>query len=352
MSEHSKFTSIGQFRQVIANVNRQSSYIGNDEDGQPMYKEKYENPTITFHGTVKLHGTCSGVSMDNKGEMLVLSRKNIIDINHDNAGFAAFVKKNEDIIRDFFKPFESCLRVNQKVVIYGEWCGKGIQKGVAINQLEKMWVIFAVKVVPNEGQQEDASYYVDCRGIKSEENRIFNIEDFQTFTLDVDFNKPEIANNKILELVDQVEKCCPVGKHFDVNGVGEGIVWSSWENGKRVHIFKTKGEQHAKGGGSKVKTLKPVDEEFEQKKRDFVNNYACKTFRLDQMYTEVFDTLNGGKGDIKKTGDYIKAVVNDVVKEEGDVLVQQGLTTKDVTKLISKVAREYMMDRLNKEVGI
>ena len=354
MSEHSKFTNIGQFRQVVQNVKRTASFKGLDKNGEPIYAETYTLPTINFYGTVKLHGTCSGVSMDHKGEMLVLSRKNIIDINHDNAGFAAFVKKNENAIKDLFKPFKNCLQHNEKVVIYGEWCGKGIQKGVTINQLEKMWVIFAVKIVPfkNDDQDNDSSYYVACNGIRSKEDRIFNIEDFQTFSLDIDFNRPDIANNKMIELVNQVEQCCPVGKYFGVEGVGEGIVWSSWENGRRVHIFKTKGEKHAKSSGSRVKTLKPVNEEFEQKKRDFVNNYACQEFRLDQIYNETFDLLNGGQGDIRKTGDYIRNVMKDVIKEESDMLVQMGLCSKDVTKLIASVAREYMLDRLDKEAGI
>ena len=32
------------------------------------------------------------------------------------------------------------------VTVFGEWCGKGIQKGVAINQLEKMFIIFELKL--------------------------------------------------------------------------------------------------------------------------------------------------------------------------------------------------------------
>lgn len=346
-----KFTDIGQFRNVIKAVKHEASYAGVDADGNAIYNETYELPTIKFYGTPKAHGTNSGVVMDKDKNLEIVSRNRVLSIGNDNAGFAAFVKKNEDVIREFFTSFELCLKTNDKVAIYGEWCGKGIQKGVAVSELDKRWLIFAVKIVPDKDSEETA-YYVSSDGIESPENRIFNMSEFKNYELTIDFTKPETAQNKIIKLVDEVENCCPIGKYFGVTGIGEGIVWTSWVNGKRQYIFKTKGEKHAKGGGPKIKTLKPVNEEFEQKKRDFVNKIACTQSRMTQIYDETFDILNGGEGDIKKTGDYIKAVMQDVIKEESDILVEQELTTKNVTGMIAKVARDYMMDRLNKEAGI
>jgi hypothetical protein len=113
-----------------------------------------------------------------------------------------------------------------------------------------------------------------------------------------------------------------------------------------MNRFKVKGEEHS---ASKVKTLKPVDEAKEKAKIDFVNNHACKGWRLEQMYAEVFDTLNGGKGDINRTGDFLKAVIGDVMKEEADVMVELGLEPKQVNGAISKVARTWFMEQLDRE---
>ena len=352
-NKFSKFTSIGRFRQIKMSIEKEASFDGIDKNGEAMYKKNYTLPILKFHGTIKCHGTNAGVAMDNKGNLTVLSRKRVIDIENDNCGFAAFVKKNEVTIKSFFLAYSRVLKENQQVVIYGEWCGKGIKNGVAISELEKLWIIFAVKIVPiiNADEEIDASFYVPCNGINSPMNRIFNITEFKTFNIEIDFNHPTAANNKIVELVAEVENCCPVGSYFSVMGVGEGIVWSNWRGGKRQHIFKTKGEKHA-NAKSKVKVLKIVDSAFEQKKIDFINNFACKEFRLVQMYDEVFNVLNGGKGSIERTGDYIKAVIQDVIKEEGDVMVNEGLTTKDISKLISRVARNYFLNRLDEDAGI
>ena len=65
-----------------------------------------------------------------------------------------------------------------------------------------------------------------------------------------------------------------------------------------------------------------------------------------------FDVINDGQGDVKRTGEYIKAVIADVLKEEMDVLLDMKLEIKEVNGLISKVSREYMFSRMDAEVGL
>ena len=130
---------------------------------------------------------------------------------------------------------------------------------------------------------------------------------------------------------------------------GEGIVWKNLENGERL-IFKTKDERHAKGSG-KIKTFKPVDEEFENKKRTFVNEIACISWRLEQMYKETQDETIGDIT-IKQTGDFLRKVINDVIKEESDLMVEQGLEPKSINGMVSKVARSYFMSRLDEDIGL
>ena len=130
----------------------------------------------------------------------------------------------------------------------------------------------------------------------------------------------------------------------DIELVGEGVVWVGWYNDVR-HVFKVKGEKHA---NSKVKKLKTVDEAKEKAKIEFAN-YATPAWRLEQMYQETFDTLNGGKGDIKRTGDFLKAVVADVMKEETYKMREMNLEPKDVNGMISKIARKWFMEQLDRE---
>lgn len=48
--------SIEQFRNVIANVNRQFNFVGLDDNGEAIYDHTKIKPKLTFTGTVKLHG--------------------------------------------------------------------------------------------------------------------------------------------------------------------------------------------------------------------------------------------------------------------------------------------------------
>lgn len=68
-----KYPKIGQYRNVVKEV---SDYCEHNNK---------ELPVITFHGTVKLHGTNAGISFDpNTNELQAQSRNRIITPESDN----------------------------------------------------------------------------------------------------------------------------------------------------------------------------------------------------------------------------------------------------------------------------
>jgi hypothetical protein len=225
-----------------------------------------------------------------------------------------------------------------------EWVGKGIQKNVAISNIEKSAFIFGAKITPRPKDENDKplAYWVDSSLVKSSENNIYNIEDYKMYFIDIDFSIPQLSQNKIIEMTIEVENECPVGKAFGYEGIGEGLVFSHvFENGK-VYRFKSKGERHA--GKSKVKTLKEVDDV----KIRLVMEIAEKVtpiWRLSQMLEQACDFMNGGTLDRSKLGDYIRLVINDVIKEEIDILTDAGLEPKDVNKYISNIAKDYFFEQ-------
>lgn len=345
MKKMIKFPSIEQFRTIVANVNRRYNFIGLDENGDAIYDPSLPKPTLTFKGTVKLHGTNAGVSFtagyDQQGsEYWVQSRENIITPEKDNAGFAFFVESKKEAFKKFVEQINSHnlfdLRHNT-VTIYGEWCGGNIQKGVGISNLPKSFFIFGVKVTPHTETEEELkanpAYWIPSHYLKSPDDNIFNIEDFQTFSIDIDFNMPQLVQNKLSELTIAVEDECPVAKSFGFSGIGEGIVWSCEYQGV-VHRFKVKGEKHS---SSKVKTLANVDVEKIESIQKFVE-YAVTESRFKQALENVFP--NEEPIDTKKLGDVIRWVVNDVVKEEMDTMVENKIEPKDVNKYLSTKVRE------------
>jgi hypothetical protein len=348
MKKMVKFPSIEQFRTVVTNINRHYNFVGLDENGDAIYDHTLPKPTLTFKGTVKLHGTNAAVSYNKVGGLWAQSRENIITTEKDNAGFAFFVESNKE---EFQKLVIEVLTANNldsennTVTIYGEWCGGNIQKGVGITNLPKSFFIFGVKVTPHTETEEELkskpAYWVEYNYLRAPHYRIYNILDYQTFSIDIDFNMPALVQNELSELTIAVEEECPVAKAFGFSGIGEGIVWLTEVKGI-VHRFKCKGELHA--GKSKVKTLNRVDDEKIKKTLEIAEK-VTPTWRLAQMLETACDFMNGGTLDRSKLGEYIKLVMADVIKEDMDLLVEAGLEPKDIGKYVSEIARRYFFNQ-------
>lgn len=340
MKKMVKFPSIEQFRTVVTNINRHYNYVGLDENGDAIYDHTLPKPVLTFKGTVKLHGTNAAVCGNNVSGIWAQSRENIITVEKDNAGFAFFVESNKEVLSGLLSKVmvnEVLNSDNNTVSIYGEWCGGNIQKGVGITNLPKSFFIFGVKVTPHTTTEEELkanpAYWVDYSYLESPENNIFNIDHFTTYSIDIDFNMPALVQNQLSELTIAVEEECPVAKAFGFSGIGEGIVWSTEVKGI-VHRFKVKGERHS---SSKVKTLASVDVEKLEGIQKFVE-YAVTESRFNQALENTF--INDEPIDVKKMGDVIRWVVNDVVKEEMDTMVANNIEPKEINKYLSSKVRE------------
>jgi len=120
-----KYHSIEQFRNVIKDIG---------------FAFKDSMPILEFQGTVKIHGTNASVVLP---ENYAQSRNNIITVENDNAGFARFHNEKSLVFLDFY----SQINTDLPIVIYGEWAGKGIQRGVGISEIERSFFIFGVKVL-------------------------------------------------------------------------------------------------------------------------------------------------------------------------------------------------------------
>lgn len=314
-----KYPSIEQFRHIVRTVQLQHDYQGKDDAGEPIYQHTSPYPVLTLTGTVKLHGTNAGIVRYKSGTVKFQSRERVLTLEHDNAQFMSTMSGKQ---LDFL--FEG-IDFNESIAIYGEWCGQGIQTGVAVSQLPRMFVIFGWKV--------DGQWKHDI--LKSDRaQQIYDIHEFETYSVDVDFNQPEYAQAKIVELTLAVEAQCPVGKYFGIDGVGEGIVFSTVYNGE-VLRFKSKGEKHS---ASKVKTIAAVNVEELESLNAFVD-YAVIETRLKQGLEKL--TEMGKPLDKTSTGDFIRWVIGDIVKEETDTITQNNFDVGKINPLVSKKAKDW-----------
>lgn len=363
------FGEILQYRNIIHNIKRMTEYKGQDENDEAIFcsEEEIKNleyPIIEAIGTEKIHGTNLCVSYSNLDGLWVQSRKNIITPENDNAGSAFFVNKTKEawikIIKDLAQYYE--INLNENIIsVYSEFAGGKIQKKSALTSLDKRAMIFQhFKVSPIEPDENIRSEWyktsICTENVKSPENNIFNIMDFPKQRITLDFNHPEIAKEEMEKMIKEIEKSSKVGEQFGIKGnTGEGFVFT-FVYKDTLHRFKVKGEKHSnqKTRVKKIKTKEETLEETleEQKRINFVNKYACVSWRLEQAIQEVNDTLNGGVPDIKKMGDVIKWVIKDNIKENLDIMTELNIEPKDLNKYISKVTRDFYIDFLNKEVGI
>jgi len=341
--KHISYPKIQQFRNIVSNINREITFTGLDDNGEAIYDHSIPKPILTFIGTVKLHGTNAGVCYNTKDGFWIQSRENIITVEKDNAGFAFFAESNKEQLQDLINAVYTENNLNpleDTVSIFGEWAGKGVQKGVGISELEKAFYIFGAKI--SRPQNEDYnSYWVDSSNLKNIVCKIYNIEDFKTYSVEVDFNMPQLAQNKFAEITEEIEKECPVSKALGVdNGLGEGAVWRVEYKGN-VHRFKTKGDKHS---ATKVKTIAKVDVEKLESIQEFVN-YSVTENRINQAVEKIFGNEDL---DVRKMGDFMRWVINDISSEEMDTMVQNNLEPKDVNKYISTRAREMFFEKQNK----
>lgn len=334
-----KYPDTEQFRNVIREVQDRHQYECH-VDGVPQYDRSLKLPTLKFRGTVKLHGTNAGIvftKTPNGFEVEAQSRSRVITPENDNMGFAKWVADNEEQLKKVVSEYAQSiggLALNEKqIVFYGEWAGQGIQNGVAISQTPRKFWVFAIKV--GETWMQNVSVLLDY--VYQKDIEMLPITSFgDLYEIDIDFNRPEIAQAELVRLTQAVEDCCPIGKALGVEGVGEGIVWVNLDDPTRPLRFKVKGEKHST---SKVKTLADVDVAKVESAVKFAD-YAATENRVKQAVQE----LTGGEPfDIKLMGDVIKWVAADIIKEESDVLAENGLTMKDVGKYTGQRTREIFL---------
>jgi hypothetical protein len=370
-----KFPSIEQSRQVLPNIIRDAQFTHIDaETKTPCYDNSAPLPVLEFRGSVKLHGSNAAIvqtTTSATGESIHFqSRERILTVGNDLVGFCAYMSGKTKAVALIFESLSRSLKHSgdgseesekelEAIAVFGEWCGMGIQKGVALSKLPKMFVIFAVKVV-YQGEDTPAEWLDMSKlaEVKDEGARIFNIMQFPTFTIVIDFNAeegPAEAKKKMDELTLGVEEECPVGKHFGVSGTGEGIVWQAiqspslpvFKSGRYTDSrfwFKTKGAKHACNRKSEPNNKPSVSPETTAKVDSFVE-LVLTPGRLQQGL-QVLERELLLPIEMKSVGAFMKWVNGDVMKEEYDKIEEAGIDKKTLPGPISAAAKKWYINQL------
>ena len=312
---------------------------------------KYDIETEThnyFANGVLVHNSNAGLqlptSATNGKKVIAQSRSRIITVDDDNMGFAKWVVERYDY---FLKIRERAneLGITDHIAVFGEYCGKGIQKRTAISQIDKkIFAVFAIQIGVLDAQLETDPAKISQ--IVPEDRDVYVIPwEGDDIVMDFsDTDKLQESANTINKMVEYVELCDPwVKDKFGVSGIGEGVVLYPVTNGTLVSkqeytdlVFKAKGEKHKVVNSKQPAQINP---EFVKTIDDFVNLFITEN-RLEQIAQKV------GGIDVKNTGSFLKEFCQDVQKESKAELEDAGLEWRQVAKAINDRARNWWMENV------
>jgi hypothetical protein len=333
-----KFTHIEALYQVARSVRKMN------KDPECPDKYKLFGP-VTFRGTIKLHGANAAAAVT-ADRIIPQSRSRELALGDDNHGFALFLSgaAQTAAIREIESRIRAATGIpDEKLTLFGEWCGPGIQRGCGIHQVpDKQFVLFAV--VRGEGDEAQYLDAVPLLGAEFADARIFSILDGPTFEVEINLSDPDqlqAAADKLDELTRQVEELCPWAAKFGAVGIGEGIVWTPtgahW--GKTFLYFKTKGAKHKVTARRERVALSPETLAGVEQFVEFMVTENRLNQGLDHLHEQ------GLEVGMRSMGAFLKWFSGDVSREGAAELEANGLTWKEVAKAVTTKARNWFIPK-------
>lgn len=269
---------------------------------------------VTYKAKVKLDGTNAAIIIRSNGVVYAQSRTQTLLSGHDNKGFVSWLSERND-------KFLCLKNNNHDVVIFGEWCGPGIGKNVAINKIDtKIFAVFAIVFYEDGIVKSFLDEPSVIKSILGNIDGVYVIDWFnngEKFILDyANYDSLKIEVDKINEHILTIEKIDPwVKSNFNIDGIGEGLVFYPMTFGFMKYSmfeklgFKAKGEAHRVAKHPYPAQLDPT---ISKNIEDFIS-YALTEQRLEQAlsYVDVCNNKNCGK----QLGKFLAWLSNDISRE-------------------------------------
>lgn len=332
-----EWPSIEQFHNVVKHVDQIKDLKdkGSKEDYGPIVQAF--DKEIIYKGKVKLHGQNGAINITQDG-IEIQSRSQFLDIK--GSPFGKIFNPNISYFKECFSKSKA-----KSMIIFGEFCGPKVQKGVALSKLKGD--VFAVFSILLDGELIIETDTINQLLPKLPKN--FYVIDWYTKEYPFNFlekEKMQKSLDEINDIVAKIDQECPwTLKEFDIKGPGEGLVFYpvslKEKNGTlsldnfSTFVFKAKGDQHRNVENQKSVQVKP------QKAED-IEKFAkmmTPTPRLEQGLKEI-------GLDAKNTGKFVAWVKADVEKEGKDELNESGLNLKDAIAAVGKIASSWYQEQL------
>lgn len=333
----------------IAEVVQTLRHLNSDLEDSGI--EAFLEPT-PITGTVKIHGTHADILIYGNDDVVFQSRNVVgLSITRDNQGFATDMSKKlthlrrlRDIYVAQWTLLNPKLAIDPRkpVLIAGEWIGAKIQRGVAVAQLSKRFVIISISI--NGKWQRDQDY----AEISLPSHDIYNISRAGIYYATL---YPEDVHRTISEverIAEDVAARCPFAQTFGVEGLGEGVVWKLANpkyNANSALWFKTK------GGNFKPTYARPPKKTFgfdtiEENRKAAANVAAmwCSQRRLEQGW-DVLSEMSIDQN-LRGLDEYLTWVQHDILIEEKGYIIKYELDEATLKIEITKLAKPWYLARI------
>ena len=338
----SKYSSILTWANFLREVQSRWDYKGKDVNGDNIYEHTEPYPTIEFDVTHKIGGCNMSIGLDILYNHWFYQSRDMLLDNEDYAGFKQhFISNNYEnrlrLLTD--KIISKYDKIPSDIIIYGEWCGKGIPEKACISKTEnKKWIIFAIKV--------NGEYINNFIDLQDNEIGIYNILQFENFKYSIDFNQFEPLawqNKEIPDFLTQLsnEKTinCPISKSFGVEGLGEGLVFTAYFNG---YDYKLKVKNNVY---EKADVAKQVKEVIENPLLDKFVEEVCTENRLEQFSNKLL--LEQGELLSKHIPIFLSMIVADIDKEEQIAIDKLDDKNRKWVYAVQTKAKNYFIKLIN-----
>ncbi|MCE9573478.1 MAG: RNA ligase family protein [Deltaproteobacteria bacterium] len=290
-------------------------------------------PVVAYRAKVKLHGSNCAVQVTADG-VVAQSRTALLTPAADYKGFAAWVERHA----------ESFAALPQGTVVFGEWCGPGVEKGMAISAAPtKLFCVFAAQADGLITFEPEALRALVPASAPAE----LHVLPWEDEVIAIDYGDRaalEAAASLLNDRVAAVEREDPwVKRALGISGLGEGLVFYPVAvdgaapprdpAGLAQLMFKAKGEKHRTAG---TKTAVAVDAAVVASVDELVALMVTEA-RLAQGVEAI-----GGRAPAK-TGAFLDWIAADVRKESVAELEAAGLTFAQVDKAIRVRARSWFL---------
>jgi tRNA-binding EMAP/Myf-like protein len=336
-AKHLKWPSIEHLHHIVNTVHKEAWLQGE----QP--------PTLDYRAKIKLDGTNASVQLFSDGTVLPQSRSRLIHVGEDNLGFAAWVAQETDFFSALAKQLGAERPPEEPITLYGEWCGKGIQKRTAISMIpSRIFAIFAM--VWGDHEMEAVRVEVEPERIRAllPEHPSILVLPWQSPPISLPFGEKdalEKAASAINQMIEEVEACDPwVREVFGIEGLGEGVVMyplfseemEAWRSRWHRLLFKAKGEKHQVIRQAKPAQIAP---ERIEEIAAFVDSVLTPA-RLEQGLREACAEDPDPKG----IPAFLRWIADDIQKEHRLEMESNAMTWESIAKPITRKALQWFRE--------